>query len=136
MKISMFLCALGAFLVGCSTTGNVSKEQLKYTQWQLTHIGQKEVLDSKITLHFIDALQVNGFAGCNRFFGLGRVDDGQLFVSDIGMTRKLCDEPANTTERMFLNMLEIGVPAKIENGTLILGGSSRLAFKSFVSVAG
>ncbi|KAF7768923.1 heat shock protein HslJ [Pseudoalteromonas citrea] len=136
MKISMFLCALGAFLVGCVSTGSVSNTQLKYTQWQLTHIGQEAIVDSSVSLRFIEALQVNGFTGCNRFFGLGEIADGQLFIRDMGMTRKLCDEPVNQVEQMLLNMLEIGVPAKIEQGVLILNGEPRLMFKSAVSVAG
>ncbi|RJE77831.1 heat-shock protein [Pseudoalteromonas citrea] len=136
MKISMFLCALGAFLVGCSSTGTVNSEQLKYTQWQLTQIGQDVIVDSPVSLRFIEALQVNGFSGCNRFFGLGKIEEGQLFVRDMGMTRKLCDEPVNKVEQMLLNMLEIGVPAKIEKGTLIFSGQPRLTFKSVISVAG
>ncbi|MBQ4850159.1 META domain-containing protein [Pseudoalteromonas sp. MMG012] len=133
MKISMFLCALGAFLVGCSSTGKVSNEQLKYTQWQLTHIGKEVILDSAISLQFIEAMQVNGFTGCNRFFGAGRIESEQLFVSNIGMTRKFCEGSINETEQLLLNMLEIGVPTKIENGDLILNGQPRLKFKSIVA---
>jgi heat shock protein HslJ len=136
MKISMFLCALGAFLAGCSSTNVVNSEQLKFTQWQLTHIDKKVIVDSSVSLRFIEALQVNGFSGCNRFFGSGKIEAGQLFVRNMGMTRKLCDEPVHKVERMLLNMLEIGVPAKIENDTLIFSGQPRLTFKRAISVAG
>ncbi|MDK2597099.1 META domain-containing protein [Pseudoalteromonas obscura] len=128
MKISFLLCFLSVMLMGCSSTGTVNADTLKYSSWQFVpkDTGAKH---EPIRIEFLDAFRVNGFAGCNRFFGQGEVKEGQLFVSDIGMTRKLCDPATNEHEQAFLNMLQIGVPLQHSQNELVLLGDSKWHFK-------
>ncbi|MCF6436512.1 MULTISPECIES: META domain-containing protein [Pseudoalteromonas] len=129
MKTLTLLFATSAFLFGCTSTGKVNTTQLKHTQWQLSHIAGKAVKSSPVSLTFIEAMQVNGNGGCNRFFGEGQLNDSILKVNHIGMTRKLCDEPTNKMERTLLKMLGKGVPILLQDNTLILKGQPELRFQ-------
>ncbi|WP_105166731.1 META domain-containing protein [Pseudoalteromonas sp. T1lg23B] len=129
MKTLTLLFATSAFLFGCTSTGKVNNTQLKHTHWQLSHVAGKALKSSQISIEFIEAMQVNGNGGCNRFFGEGQLTDSTLKVNHIGMTRKLCDEQTNKMERTFLKMLEKGVPVLLLNDTLIFKGQPELRFQ-------
>ncbi|AOT06662.1 META domain-containing protein [Pseudoalteromonas luteoviolacea] len=128
MKYSFLLCLLSVVLMGCSSTGTVNVDTLKYSSWQ--YVSEDSDAETQpIQFEFLDAFRVNGFAGCNRFFGQGEIRSGQLFVSNIGMTRKLCDEATNTYEDEFLNLLQIGAPLQYSENELILEGDVKWRFK-------
>ncbi|BBN82994.1 hypothetical protein PA25_29790 [Pseudoalteromonas sp. A25] len=110
-------------------TVKVGDTQLKYTKWQLTHIDGKLVGSNPVSIEFIEAMQVAGNGGCNRFFGEGVVSNSALTVSHMGMTRKLCDENTNQQEQMLLNMLKRGVPILMIENSLILKGQPELRFQ-------
>ncbi|MBD1583821.1 META domain-containing protein [Pseudoalteromonas sp. S16_S37] len=129
MKSFFLSCVMCAFLVGCISTEKVGDIQLKHTKWQLSHINGKLVVNSDISIEFIEAMQVAGNAGCNRFFGEGMVRNSSLQVSHMGMTRKLCDEHTNQQEQMLLKMLESGVPVLMIENELIFKGQPELRFR-------
>lgn len=114
--------------MGCSSTGTVNADTLKYSSWQFIS-DDTNVKNNPIRIEFLDAFRVNGFAGCNRFFGQAEIKDGQLFVSNIGMTRKLCDAATNKREDAFLNMLQIGAPMQHTQSELILSSDLEWRFK-------
>ncbi|WP_063368105.1 META domain-containing protein [Pseudoalteromonas luteoviolacea] len=129
MKYSFLLCLLSVVLMGCSSTGTVNTDALKYSSWQF--VSEDISAETQpIQFEFLDAFRVNGFAGCNRFFGQGEIREGQLFVSNIGMTRKLCDEVTNKHEAAFLNLLQVGAPLQYSENELILSGDVKWRFKS------
>ncbi|MDK1289054.1 META domain-containing protein [Pseudoalteromonas umbrosa] len=128
MKYSFLLCLLSVVLMGCSSTGTVNADTLKYSSWQFIS-DDTNVKNNPIRIEFLDAFRVNGFAGCNRFFGQAEIKDGQLFVSNIGMTRKLCDAATNKREDAFLNMLQIGAPMQHTQSELILSSDLEWRFK-------
>ncbi|MBB1303557.1 META domain-containing protein [Pseudoalteromonas sp. SR44-8] len=115
--------------IGCSSTGTVTSEQLKYTKWQLSRVDGLAIPASySASLSFIEALQVNGFAGCNKFFGEGQLDDNHLTVNKLGMTRKSCGDKLDEFELQFLNALKQGVPLQIQDQQLVLNGEQTFAF--------
>ncbi|MFC7481524.1 META domain-containing protein [Luedemannella flava] len=52
-----------------------------------------------------DAGNLGGTAGCNRFFGAGRISGGRLAVGNLGATRMWCGRPRMDQERWFINLL-------------------------------
>lgn len=68
MKLAAIPMLIIGLCVGCTSTGTVTTEQLKYTQWQLSKVDGLAIPASyNASMSFIEALQVNGFAGCNKF---------------------------------------------------------------------
>lgn len=114
---------------GCASTGKVTNEQLKYTQWQLSKVdglASKGAYNASIS--FIEALQVNGFAGCNKFFGEGKLSDSRLTVKRLGMTRKSCSEEINNFEQQFLNALKHGAQLTLQGDKLVMQGKQKFVF--------
>lgn len=115
--------------VGCASTGTVTNEQLKYTQWQLSHIDGVAIPASfNASMSFIEALQVNGFAGCNKFFGEGGLEDSRLTVSKLGMARKSCGEELDNFEQQFLNAFKDGAQLKMQDQKLVMQGDNIFVF--------
>ncbi len=124
-------------LSGCISTGKVDTEALKYSAWQLQSINGQNIAqlqsdvrlgEKPIDIRFIDALQVNGFAGCNRFFGEGEIVEGQLKVKNLGMTRKYCGEEIAQVESQLINQLQIGVLLEVNANKLTLKGKPQFSF--------
>lgn len=112
------ITALGLMLSlsACSLTDSLSGDRLKHTRWQLVAVdGVASLTSEPITIEFIDALQVSGFAGCNRYFGQVQAKAQRLQFSNLGMTRKLCDEASNNLEQQFLSLLNNGADASLTN---------------------
>ncbi|MGO2374323.1 MAG: META domain-containing protein [Pseudoalteromonas prydzensis] len=129
MKLAAIPMLIIGLCVGCSSTGTVTSEQLKYTKWQLSRVDGLAIPASySASLSFIEALQVNGFAGCNKFFGEGQLDDSHLTVNKLGMTRKSCGDELDEFEQQFLNALKQGVPLQIQDQQLVLNGEQTFAF--------
>ncbi|MFT6789918.1 MAG: heat shock protein HslJ [Pseudoalteromonas rhizosphaerae] len=129
MKLAAIPMLIIGLCIGCSSTGTVTSEQLKYTKWQLSRVDGLAIPASySASLSFIEALQVNGFAGCNKFFGEGQLDDNHLTVNKLGMTRKSCGDELDEFELQFLNALKQGVPLQIQDQQLVLNGEQTFAF--------
>ncbi|WP_310736593.1 META domain-containing protein [Pseudoalteromonas sp. SR44-8] len=129
MKLAAIPMLIIGLCIGCSSTGTVTSEQLKYTKWQLSRVDGLAIPASySASLSFIEALQVNGFAGCNKFFGEGQLDDNHLTVNKLGMTRKSCGDKLDEFELQFLNALKQGVPLQIQDQQLVLNGEQTFAF--------
>lgn len=118
------------FCLGCSSTSTVTSEQLKYTQWQLSKVnGLSLDVSQSASMRFIEAMQINGFAGCNKFFGEAVLtDDDSIVVYKLGMTRKSCGEKADELERSLLTALREGAAIKLEGEQLTLQGTHRFTF--------
>ncbi|WP_310736655.1 MULTISPECIES: META domain-containing protein [Pseudoalteromonas] len=129
MKLAAIPMLIIGLCIGCSSTGTVTSEQLKYTKWQLSRVDGLAIPASySASLSFIEALQVNGFAGCNKFFGEGQLNDNHLTVNKLGMTRKSCGDELDEFELQFLNALKQGVPLQIQDQQLVLNGEQTFAF--------
>jgi len=129
MKLAAIPMLLIGLCVGCASTGTVTSEQLKYTQWQLSTIDDL-ALEEQYTasVSFIEALQVNGFAGCNRFFGEGELNESSLSVQKVGMTRKSCGEKTDQFEQQFLKTLKQGATLSMQGQKLVMQGQQKFVF--------
>lgn len=109
---------------------------LEGTEWQLTTFVSGEaasslLVDTQITAIFLQG-QVNGTAGCNRYFGSYEVDGETIAVSPLGSTRMACAEEIMAQESSFLTALQAAMAFEIEGeqltitydaGTLIFQGA-------------
>ncbi len=90
---------------GC---GAFLNEYLVNNKWELESINGRKITDLPIekapTLN-INLLnkKVNGFSGCNSFFGAVEIQKGRLNFGNIGMTKKACKD--NTTEPAYMKLL-------------------------------
>ncbi|WMN58835.1 META domain-containing protein [Pseudoalteromonas xiamenensis] len=91
---------------------------------------KKAQFSAPVSLKFIEALQVSGSSGCNRYFGSASLQDNTLYIGNLGMTRKLCDEASNAVEQQFLALLQSGVRATFIDGKLQLSGEQTFLFKA------
>ncbi|MBE0360640.1 MULTISPECIES: META domain-containing protein [Pseudoalteromonas] len=129
MKLAAIPMLIIGLCVGCASTGTVTSEQLKYTQWQLSRVDGLAIPPSfSASMSFIEALQVNGFAGCNKFFGEGSLEEGSLTVSKLGMTRKSCGEELDEFEQQLLQTLKQGAELKMQDQQLVMQGKQKLVF--------
>ncbi|WP_335681719.1 META domain-containing protein [Pseudoalteromonas aliena] len=129
MKLAAIPMLIIGLCVGCASTGTVTSKQLKYTQWQLSRVDGLAIPPSfSASVSFIEALQVNGFAGCNKFFGEGSLEEGSLTVSKLGMTRKSCGEQLDEFEQQLLQTLKQGAELKMQDQQLVMQGKQKLVF--------
>ena len=80
------------------------------------------------SLRFIEAMQVNGFAGCNKFFGEGALSEDTLTVNKLGMTRKSCGEQVDALEQQLLSTLKEGAAISLTGDQLTLQGEHHFTF--------
>ena len=129
MKLAAIPMLIVGLCVGCASTGTVTSEKLKYTQWQLSRVDGLAIPPSfNASMSFIEALQVNGFAGCNKFFGEGSLEESNLTVSKLGMTRKSCGEDLDEFEQQLLQALKQGAELKMQDQQLVMQGEQTFVF--------
>ena len=117
---------------GC---GNFLNDYLVNNNWKLESINGKSITNLPIektpTLN-INLLKkkVNGFAGCNTFFGAVKIEKGRLVFDKIGLTKKACKD--NTTETAIINLLNDPAQKHVitkDGNLLIKGAKQTLNFK-------
>lgn len=110
-----------------------SADSLAQTSWELTrwvsaagddrpipHGDNGEPIQLVFLAHG-QAYRVNGFAGCNRYSGVYRLQDGKLSISIRGTTRMACAAP----ERAELEKSYLQALSAIRSFTLDSGGAPR-----------
>lgn len=127
MKSSILPLLAAITLSGCSSdTGGVDDRALRDNYFVLRSVdGQPVTAHEGIrpNLRFEDGLRVSGVM-CNRFFGQGRIEQGQLRVPQLASTRMLChDDVLNQWEQTLSQMLSSGVKMAFSQQTLTLSGS-------------
>ncbi|MBO5345751.1 MAG: META domain-containing protein [Paludibacteraceae bacterium] len=72
--------------------------------------------------------KMNGHSGCNQLFGQYRAENGKIKFSNMGMTRRMCDEESNKIELKISQMFETANAYKAEKGKVTLyNGQTPLA---------
>ena len=64
-----------------------------------------------------------GFAGCNKFQGVYKIESGKLLLDKIGATKMECENSNN--EREFLKALNKSISFKIVKNQLMLKDKSK-----------
>lgn len=107
---AMILMALIATLLTACASGSLGPgpTSLLLTHWEADDIGGQPVLSGDPpTLRFTDDKgQVNGYAGCNRFFGTATINGDRLSFGPLATTRMACGEQRDAQEHRFLQALE------------------------------
>lgn len=104
---------------------------LEGTEWTLNGIAQDDTvvstwIDSEITIKFEDG-QVNGYTGCNNFFGSYTLEGETLSLGPLGMTKRACGEEVGKREMEYVLALEQVAGYRTELNTLTLvDGNGRL----------
>ncbi|PAJ72401.1 hypothetical protein CJF42_21435 [Pseudoalteromonas sp. NBT06-2] len=131
MKLSVFLASVCILLTsGCQITNTIKESELKHHNFKLQTIDNKPVKTIQVVnIEFIEAMRVNGFTGCNRFFGQAILKKGKFKIDKIGMTRKSCDEHSNKIETYLIDTLSNWSDVTLENRTLNIIGNHKLVFK-------
>lgn len=76
------------------------------TQWQVTSIGGRPVIEGKApTLQIAPDLRAGGTGGCNSYFAQASVEDGKLTFGPAAATRMACDEATMAQETAFFDAL-------------------------------
>ena len=109
--------------------------ELKNTRWRLVELNGDEIRlpegtsDIHMTLR-LDENKVNGFAGCNTFFGTYEATENSLRFSKVGATRMAC--PQLDLESAFLKAIDSVQEYKIQGDelTLFSGGQPVAVFKA------
>ncbi|OUL57656.1 META domain-containing protein [Pseudoalteromonas ulvae] len=129
MKLAaIIVCFSLFFLIGCQSTQTTITQQLTPHTFQLMSVDQHTLANPTLTLRFSEGMRVNGFAGCNQFFGQGIISDDGFRVEQLGMTRKSCPTEINELEQLFFSMLSHTSTLKLNQDTLMLNGDNQLKF--------
>jgi heat shock protein HslJ len=121
-------------LAACRSGSDLSVEG---TRWTLeTSVNQQgemvDVLpDSEITIE-LQSGELNGSAGCNRYFGSYELDGDRLTVGPLGATRMTCGDALDGQERQYLAALERAATAKIVRGQLQIADADGKTVLTFV----
>ncbi len=76
------------------------------TAWLAEDIGGRGVVDrARSTMEFVKPGQVDGLAGCNRYFGPVVLDGDTIAFGNLAATRKLCADTLMVQEQRFLKAL-------------------------------
>jgi heat shock protein HslJ len=116
---------LFSFLIGAVTIAKAQEKSnlpLTETQWTLTNLNEKVVNKNEEGLaSFIVFAADNtfkGFAGCNKFQGTYKIENGKFTCDKVGATKMECENSNNEEE--FLKMLNKVVSFKIVQNQLML----------------
>ncbi len=120
----LLLCCLPACDQGAEDQGL----PLLGTHWQLTKIGSvaidaEENGRAPFMILSPEESHVNGFAGCNNFFGTYQLDGSLLTFGAIGSTKMAC--PELQAEDTLLKVLGKTDTYKISGNSLLLMGEGR-----------
>lgn len=105
----MAMALFTTLMAGCASNNQgPGPTSLLLTHWEADDIGGQPVLSGDPpTLRFTDETgQVNGYAGCNRFFGTAEITGDRLSFGPLGATRMACGEQRDDQEWRFLQALE------------------------------
>ncbi len=123
---------------GCAT---VTNEPFEGTTWVLVSYGDSS--DRQVALEDVEVTaifsresatgpgELNGFAGCNTYFGSFETDGNSLTIGDLGSTMMACEEGIMDQEAQYLSALEAANSYSIEGSLLEIsydGGAEVLSF--------
>jgi heat shock protein HslJ len=104
MKTSLFFAMLMA-LVSCKP----QPISITNIEWKLVRLNGEDVsVNPPVTLSLDETQKkINGFAGCNRFFGGYELNQSTLKFSGMGSTKMYCQETAATEDQYLKALSEV-----------------------------
>jgi len=130
LQYLLIACLLTTYIFTGSCIGdNDETEIVELLQtWILQSFGKigeepPLILDTEITIQFNEENRVEGFSGCNQYFGQYRAkDDGTLSFRDLAMTEMACLRPEGVMiiEQRYLDALADVSAYEVEENRLRL----------------
>lgn len=121
-----FLCVVFLCVASLGALEN-KKPVLNGSAWDLYLLNYNgEILSTshvaqKATLHFQAKKDFGGSSGCNTFFGSYKDSQQTLQFSNVGATKKMCDEKSMSIESALLMLFRDGVVSyTLYNDELVL----------------
>jgi putative lipoprotein len=113
---------------GCRASEAEPEEvmDLKGTMW-ITTLIEGDRVDEQVqsTIAFEDESRIVGKSGCNRYFGMAKIDGSAITFASLGMTRMACPEPVMDQEMRFLEALERSKRFEVQEGVLLMLGDGK-----------
>jgi heat shock protein HslJ len=92
---------LAALLVSPATAASLAG-----SEWRPVEIAEVAIADdADIFVQFRAEGRITGHGGCNRFFGIYRLDGGRMHIGPLASTRKACPGPVMHRESGLLGAL-------------------------------
>lgn len=107
------------------STSNLNPDMQKATQtlngdYKVTLLDNQSIIQELTLVFDSTTKRVSGFSGCNNFFGSYEINNDNITFSNLGSTKKFCQEDANVTEQNYLKVLENTTNFKIEDNIITL----------------
>lgn len=137
MKKVCFGLLMGVFMISCSSQKKCANKPdcLANTTWELQMISQdgKQLVVSETvpTLTFTEKGEVNGFAGCNQYFGAYKVDENGISIMPSGSTKAFCQDVMELEDAFLRGLADVKNYTLTEN-SLELNANTRNLTIQFV----
>ena len=122
MKNILFYIVMIA-LVSCKA----QQVSITNTEWRLVKLNAEDLssVNPPITLS-LDEVQkkVNGFAGCNRFFGGYELNQSMLKFGNMGSTKMFCEDKSALEDKYFRALGEVQSFKSESDKLFLLAGST------------
>jgi len=104
MTRAVQVCFLALALIAASGAGAA---QLAGNEWRPVEVGKIEVpADAGLFVNFGDDGKLEGYGGCNRFFGAYKLASDRIRIGSMGSTMMECRPPIMEREKGLLHALE------------------------------
>jgi heat shock protein HslJ len=122
--ILLLLCGLELFRSD-SVAADAPTSGLEGTAWFADRgVPAKTAEEQRWTLEFQTNGQVEGRAGCNRFFGTFEIKDKSLSFGNLKANKMLCKPALMEKETQYLATLQSSTSFQIQDGALLIFGTA------------
>ncbi len=123
LYLMLLLLPLLAFKCSESVSGG-AEELNSNTKWVLQKFGAEQVMmpDGAETPHMsfdLNEKKLNGFGGCNNFFGSFFLKGDQMNISELGSTKMYCEATGAIEDRLMVSLRNANT-YQVKDGILTL----------------
>jgi heat shock protein HslJ len=98
---------LGFFMLALAAAGGAQAAQFAGIEWRPARVGNIDIpADSGLFVRFGGDGKLEGYGGCNRFFGAYRLAADRVKIGSLGATMMECQAPIMENEKRLLRALE------------------------------
>ena len=95
------------FALALAVASGTRAAQLAENEWRPVEVGEIEVPpDAGLFVNFGDDGKLEGYGGCNRFFGAYKLAGNRVKIGSMGAAMMACPEPIMEREKRLLQALE------------------------------
>jgi len=126
-KSTVIVLFMMLLMAACNVMPNEVSDPLDGTEWELLYIRKSTPIPgSTLTIAFKDG-EVNGTAGCNRYFGNYQINGDRITFGMLAWTEMACMQPEGIMEQeqAYMAFLSEVVRFKIEDGQLVLAKAAQ-----------